>query len=150
MRSTSLAWEQKQRGEHIITSQRKTESCLSVCLHHCVRTFSTSAATAVSWGRRLLQEEAAEPGGAGGRKHQRIKRQRYNTGIYVMQNQVHASVRVYISRAVNIQMHTTERSLSLSVQLKLVYQACSRNWLDLQERNREWNVLKCSLADVHP
>lgn len=53
MRSTSLAWEQKQRGEHIITSQRKTESCLPVCLRRCVRTFSSSAAAVVSRGRRF-------------------------------------------------------------------------------------------------
>lgn len=50
MRSTSLAWEQKQCGEHIITSQRKTESCLPVCLRCCIRTFSASVATAVSRG----------------------------------------------------------------------------------------------------
>lgn len=38
----------KQCGEHIITSERKTESCLPICLRRCCRKFSTNAATAVS------------------------------------------------------------------------------------------------------
>lgn len=80
MRSTSLAWEQKQRGEHIITSQRKTESCLPVCLRRCVRTFSTSAATAVSWGQRFLLEDTAEPEGERGRKHDQRKTGRQRRG----------------------------------------------------------------------
>lgn len=62
MRSTSLAWEQKQCGEHIITSQRKTESCLPVCLRCCIRTFSASAATAVSRGQHFLQQQSQEGG----------------------------------------------------------------------------------------
>lgn len=44
MRSTSLAWEQKQWREHIITSQGETESCLPVCLRCRIWTFSTAAA----------------------------------------------------------------------------------------------------------
>lgn len=101
MRSTSLAWEQKQCGEHIITSQRKTESCLPVCLRCCIRTFSASAATAVSRGQRFLQEEAAaEPGGAGARKHRRAKKQT-ETEVYYS-HLCYAKPRVCIRRGVNI------------------------------------------------
>lgn len=124
MRSTSLAWEQKQCGEHIITSQRKTESCLPVCLRCCIRTFSASAATAVSRGQHFLQQqsrEGREQENTGGQRSK--QRARYITLICVMQNQEYASAVEWIFQL----FCTSIFSHCFFFGLKLAYQI-QRKW----------------------
>lgn len=107
---------------------------------------ATSAAAAVSRGRRFLQEEAAEPGG---RQHRRIEADIARGMIlqkYGVQKQAHAAVRVCISIS---RMHDRFFfhlvSLSLTVQLKLVHHAIMM-FLQ-QKKHKQHEMTKAHISD---